>query len=121
LLQGDVLLWRRFVKETFRYGDALLRRRFVGRRFVEETFCKKTFSMCADVRLWFRPLVPACGSYLLLMSDYHSDHYYQTVAPTIGATLRLRPSVPDCDSDQQCRTVVPAIHTGLQFPIGTGK
>jgi hypothetical protein len=40
---GDVLL-----QETFCYGDVLLRRRFVWRRFVEETFCAETFCMCAD-------------------------------------------------------------------------
>jgi hypothetical protein len=39
---GDVLL-----QETFCYGDVLLRRRFVWRRFVEETFCAETFCMCA--------------------------------------------------------------------------
>ncbi len=33
-------------KETFCYGDVLLRRRIVRRRFVEETFCKETFCMC---------------------------------------------------------------------------
>jgi hypothetical protein len=31
------------LQETFCYGDVLLRRRFVWRRFVEETFC-----MCAS-------------------------------------------------------------------------
>ncbi len=50
---GDVLLRKRFVKETFCQetfcrGDVLLRRRFVRRRFVEETFCKETFWMCVD-------------------------------------------------------------------------
>jgi hypothetical protein len=37
---------RRFVKETFCRGDVLLRRRFVRRHSVEETFCKETFCMC---------------------------------------------------------------------------
>jgi hypothetical protein len=40
LCSGDVIL-----QETFCYRDVLLRRRFVWRRFVEETFCEETFSM----------------------------------------------------------------------------
>jgi hypothetical protein len=30
------------LQETFCYGDVLLRRHFVWRRFVEETFCAET-------------------------------------------------------------------------------
>jgi hypothetical protein len=51
---GDVLIRRRFVtgdvslQETFRYGDVLLRR-----RFVEETFC-----MCAYISVILHYTVP---------------------------------------------------------------
>jgi hypothetical protein len=39
---GDVVS-----QETFCYGDVLLKRCFVWRRFVKETFRVETFCMCA--------------------------------------------------------------------------
>jgi hypothetical protein len=41
--RGDVLL----------QGDVLLRRRFVRRRFVEETFFKETFCMCVELLTFY--------------------------------------------------------------------
>jgi hypothetical protein len=41
---GDVVM-----QETLYYGELMLRRRFVWRRFVEETFRVETFCMCADI------------------------------------------------------------------------
>jgi hypothetical protein len=47
-LQEKLFYRRRSVMETFCYGDVLLQRSFVWRRFVEEAFCAETFCMWAE-------------------------------------------------------------------------
>jgi hypothetical protein len=42
--RGDVLL-----EDVLLQGDVLLQRRFDRRRFVEETFCKEAFCMCVEL------------------------------------------------------------------------
>jgi hypothetical protein len=51
---------RRFVPETFRYGDVIFRRRYVTETFCRETFCIGDV-LCGDV-LYVRRLNKSSGA-----------------------------------------------------------